>query len=481
MTQEEIQKCIKKGEGVTIEFKKATTALPKNFFETVCAFLNREGGTIILGVDDDGAIEGINKNCVADICKTISNLSNNIEKLNPVFLLQPEIIEIGNKSIVYVFVPASSQVHRVDNKIFDRSVDGDYVLKTNTEITAMYIRKSGLYSENKIYPYLRFEHFDEHAIQKVKNLIRNNRPAHPWLALSDTDFFKAAGLYRYDITTNQEGFTLASLMLFGSEEIIQSALPYYKIDALLRKQDINRYDDRITTRGNLIIAYEALMDFVSKNLIDKFYLDGDQRISVREKLFREIVANFLIHREYLNPYPSTLIITKDNLVTENANRPLRIEQVTLANCQPFPKNPHIAQMFVQMGYAESLGSGIRNIYKYSKLYTNKEPNIIDDNVYKITIPILEDKKVHNVGTLSGTLNGILNEKQQLVYNYIKENQGVNITKITEGLAIPRNTLNKIIAFLIEKEMIERRGGKKFGGYFPLKNEKNGERVSHYNF
>ena len=41
---------VEDGEGVTTEFKEAKTGLPKNLFETVCAFLNRNGGHIFLGI-----------------------------------------------------------------------------------------------------------------------------------------------------------------------------------------------------------------------------------------------------------------------------------------------------------------------------------------------------------------------------------------------------------------------------------------------
>jgi ATP-dependent DNA helicase RecG len=50
-------------------------------------------------------------------------------------------------------------------------------------------------------------------------------------------------------------------------------------------------------------AYEQLMDFANRRLPDKFYLEGDRRISLRTTIFREIVANLIIHREYTNAAP----------------------------------------------------------------------------------------------------------------------------------------------------------------------------------
>ena len=113
MTPAHIQNILNKGEGLTVEFKKATTELPKNLFETVCAFLNRNGGTILLGVSDNGSVVGVDENAADQLCKDLANLSNNPTKISPVFLLQPSIIEIKNKKIIHVFVPASSQVHKM--------------------------------------------------------------------------------------------------------------------------------------------------------------------------------------------------------------------------------------------------------------------------------------------------------------------------------------------------------------------------------
>ena len=83
----------------------------------------------------------------------------------------------------------------------------------------------------------------------------------------------------------------------------------------------DRYDDRDDIRNNLIESYDRLMGFVAKHLPDKFYLIGDQRVSLRDRIFREIITNCLIHREFLNPFPAKFIIEKDRVYTENANKP----------------------------------------------------------------------------------------------------------------------------------------------------------------
>lgn len=66
---EELLEIIKLGESVTTEFKEAYNKLPKSLFETVCAFLNRNGGNIFLGVSDDGTVVGVDKEAIVDMKK----------------------------------------------------------------------------------------------------------------------------------------------------------------------------------------------------------------------------------------------------------------------------------------------------------------------------------------------------------------------------------------------------------------------------
>ena len=69
------------------------------------------------------------------------------------------------------------------------------------------------------------------------------------------------------------------------------------------------------------------------------------------------------------------------------------------------------------------------------------------------------------GTLNGTLNGALNDNQKKVYELIFARQGIQAKDIIEETGIPRDTLNKILRTLIEKQLIEHRGSKKTGGYY----------------
>lgn len=135
------------------------------------------------------------------------------------------------------------------------------------------------------------------------------------------ELLQSAQLFQRDYQSGKEGFTLAAVLLLGDDQVILSVLPHHRTDALLRRENIDRYDDRDDIRTNLIESYDRLMAFVAKHLPDKFFIEKDQRISLRDYIFREVAANILIHREFLNPYPAKFIIETHRLFAENSNKP----------------------------------------------------------------------------------------------------------------------------------------------------------------
>jgi ATP-dependent DNA helicase RecG len=306
-------------ENIRLEFKEARQHLPGNLFESICAMLNRDGGDILLGVSDAGEVVGIEAGSWETMVTNIVNLSNNTQKLDPPFILFPIHLELDGKHVLHLQIPCSSQIHKTAGLVYDRSNDGDFRVTNPVQIADMYNKKRSHFTESTLFPYLQFSDFKPELFPKIRNLIRSNNPNHPWLALTDEQMLQKAGLWKLDYHTGQSGYTLAAALLLGKDEVIQQILPHYKIDALVRIHDTLRYDDRLYIQTNLIEAYEQLMDFVAKHLPDKFHQIGDQRISLRTHIFREIVANIIVHREYMNAHPCTFVISMGKVETENAN------------------------------------------------------------------------------------------------------------------------------------------------------------------
>ena len=76
------------------------------------------------------------------------------------------------------------------------------------------------------------------------------------------ELFRSAGLYEEDKMTGNNGFNLAGILLFGKNEVIQSCAPGYVTDCLLRRENLDRYDDRVIVETNLIEAYDRIFEFI---------------------------------------------------------------------------------------------------------------------------------------------------------------------------------------------------------------------------
>ena len=109
----------------------------------------------------------------------------------------------------------------------------------------------------------------------------------------------------------------------------------------------------------------------------------------------EMIANTLIHREFTSSYTAKFVIEKDRMYTENANRSSGDGIITPDNMEPNPKNPIIASFFRNIGWSDRLGSGVRNIFKYSKYYSGEEPEFVEGDVFRLIVPLNEDYSYDN--------------------------------------------------------------------------------------
>ncbi|MDR2975315.1 MAG: hypothetical protein LBV00_11510 [Propionibacteriaceae bacterium] len=114
---------------------------------------------------------------------------------------------------------------------------------------------------------------------------------------------------------------------------------------------------------------------------------GINMAGLRDHIGFEVVSNPMSHQEFASPMPASLTIEQDRLVTENWNRHLRPGPIDPGNLKPDPKNPPIASFFVNATLADTLDSGVRNLYRYTRLYSGQDPQLIEGDVCTTVIPL----------------------------------------------------------------------------------------------
>ena len=439
MDSKAIKEILDIGETIAVEFKRCGNGIESDVYETVCSFLNRFGGDIFLGVLDDGTVLGVPENAAADMVRNFISCVSNPALFTPTVYLSPKVLKYEGKTIIHIHVLPSAEVHSYKKIIYDR-ID--------------MLPKLRIMAENQ-----------------------SNGSGHPWSRMTDDELLKSARLYSIDRVTGEQGFNLAAVMLLGKDDVILDIVPAYVTDALLRRVNIDRYDDREIIQTNLIESYERLMEFGRKHLLDKFFLEDDQRKSLRNIITREMIANTLIHREYTSSYQAKFVIEKERMYVENANRASQNIVITPDNMEPIPKNPIIASFFRNIGYADQLGSGVRNLFKYSKFYSGNDPEFIEGDIFKIIVPLDEGNReeqttqsvtqttqsvTQTTQSVTQTTQSKENDPEKNIMELIEQNPFLSQKQMAEKLNLNKNTLKYYIKKMKEKGVIERVGTNRKG-------------------
>ncbi len=113
--------------------------------------------------------------------------------------------------------------------------------------------------------------------------------------------------------------------------------------------------------------------------------------------------------------------------------------------------------------AEELGSGIKTITKYNKIYSGEVPSFKDDEIFTVIVPLTEKVKDISLEVIEE-----MDELKIKLLNYIKNNSGVNRQEINKYMYPLFDTQNEnelnnktryIINFLRERDLIYNKGTK----------------------
>lgn len=454
MTIDEIKKLIQNGEKIDVEFKESRNALTKDVFDTVCSFNNRNGGHILLGVNDKRDIVGVSEDKVDKVIKEFTTSINNSQKMYPPLYLLPEVFEIDSKKVIYIRVPEGYQVCRHNGRIWDRSYEGDINITDHAELVyKLYARKQGSYFVNKVYPNLDIEFLDTDVIDKAKKMAVARNKNHVWENMSYEELLRSANLILTDPETKLEGITLAAILLFGKDNSIMSVLPQHKTDAIFRVENKDRYDDRDVVITNLIDSYDRLIAFGQKHLNDLFVLDGIVNVNARDRILREIVSNTLAHRDYSSGFPAKMIIDDEKIMIENSNLAHGMGALDLQKFEPFPKNPAISKVFREIGLADELGSGMRNTYKYTRLYSGVDPLFEEGDIFRTIIPLkkIATQKVGGNGVAQDVAHSVAQDVAhdkialvEFIKEKIRENDKITRKTIADEAGVSVKTIERTI-------------------------------------
>lgn len=370
------------GEGQDKEFKSARGGFPGSFWETYSAMANSDGGTIFLGVREDGEFgvayaDGVTEKQINDYKKILWDTVNNRGKVSRNLLTKDsvQIVDLENTKVLAVHVPRATRTERPVylgsmpfGNTFRRGHEGDYHC-TDEEVRRMLADADPVPVDHRILDGFTFEDLDTASLAQYRQRFSATKPDHPWMALEIQELLEKLGGWRRDRATGKSGLTLAGLLMFGKHQAITDpeAAPQYFVDYREKLDPELRWGDRLypdgTWEANLFQFYTRVWPKLIADLRVPFRLEGAQRkdeTPVHEAL-REAFVNALVHADYTSPGGIVIEKTRDRFSMENPGTLLvSLEQLRRGGISE-GRNKILQQMFIMIGGGERAGSGYDRI------------------------------------------------------------------------------------------------------------------------
>ncbi|PTN36063.1 winged helix-turn-helix transcriptional regulator [Desulfonatronum sp. SC1] len=164
----------------------------------------------------------------------------------------------------------------------------------------------------------------------------------------------------------------------------------------------------------------------------------------------------LIHREYASGVPARLVIERGKVTTYNANHAHGFGTLDPDTFAPYPKNPVIGAFFREIDRADELGSGMRNMMKYGKLYGGADPQLVEGDAFRMIVSVPE----------AGETGKTSEKTSEKILRAARENPGITIAELAVSIGVSTRSVERNIRKLQDGGRLARVGSDK-GGHWEV--------------
>ena len=282
----------------------------------------------------------------------------------------------------------------------------------------------------------------------------------------------------FNVLLPNDGLTNGAIALFGKDPykfFLHCRVRLARFEGTI----MDKFRDQAVIDANLFQQLQAIEDFCRKHMFmsgDQDQFDSKNVLTVPLKVVREAALNLLIHRTWWSEGRTPSVNIFDDRV-EFMNPGAFPPGTTPADFRHRPHsvlvNEVIANALFKGGKTEGWGRGILDIFTLCKEAGLPEPEYdFVPNFVCLTIRFKNPLRPYLTGESNGALNGELNEalkrlsaSVQATYGIIKQNPGIQRKDIIALTKRGSSTIDRHLAVLIQKELIEHRDSKKTGGYY----------------
>ncbi len=403
MLKTELLEIIANGENSGVEFKRDDIR-PEQLAKEVVALVNFQGGKILLGVEDNGSISGLQR---SDAEEWVMNVIS--EKVHPTILPFYEEIKVNENAIVAVltFPQGNSKPYvRRHNKAEDVFIRVGSTSRLATREQQMRLYEIGGMLHTEVLPVSRTSSNDLDIV-RIENYFKDivNDPDLP-----STDSEWESRLANFGFLTEPKGMcTIAGIVLFGKQPrqyLKQSGLRIFafnssekeyeaELDVILdaplaARWDFSQGQKKLIDEGLIENVLQKIDPFISEesnNIADNFQREKQYLYPV--EAIREILINALVHRDWTRFVDIEIGIYSDRLEVISPGclqNSMTVEKMVAG--QRYTRNTIIMEIMRDYGYVDFRGMGLRTkVIPLMRSYNNCDPIFeATEDFLKVTLP-----------------------------------------------------------------------------------------------
>lgn len=348
---------LNQGENASVEFKQGNVRA-EGLAREMIAFSNSYGGTIVVGVDDEGKILGVDGD--KNYEEWVVNISRN--NVIPPIHVSCHWVTLQGKEILLVEVPKGKDRPYQDNS-------GRFYVRVGSTN-----RIASLYELMRLFQQGGFYHYDgtevEGALETSLNQTAIERYFHSYdIQYMEMDREEQLSLLKNtDIVSEQGTVTIAGLLMFGinPQRFLRNAsisFAHYCGDEIS-----GELIDRKTIEGTLPDQVDATLQVIKNNILAPSTIVGlkrEERVQYPDRVFRELIVNACVHRNYSIQGSRIRIFMFNNRLEfiSPGRLPNTITPDKLKSGVSYAVNPIIVKFMENLRYMDKLGRGLPLVYR----------------------------------------------------------------------------------------------------------------------
>jgi len=439
-------------ESSCVELKKE---LPKNdqIIKTIVGFRNMHGGKLVIGVENDGTIVGLDDEIVQHVMEYLEK--SIFEATSPPIVVRVYAQRIFDKTILIIEV---SQGQRKPYYISSEGLEkGVYIrlgrstMRANNDMIQelSWQARAGSYDTMPIF-HATLDDLDMHAIASVldKKSYENKEPVHE-------DLLRA-----YHLIAEEHGKkypTVAGILLFGKDpqHFLSEAFIIATHFAGIQGREALAAKD---CTGTLFNQLKMATEFIESQLNVSFTIKALRRTETFEiplEALREMLLNALIHRNYHVKAPIKIAIYRNRVeIFSPGNFPGPLTPHNLTMGLSFIRNIALCKVFRKAKLIEKLGTGFTILFQSYAQAKLPKPEVVEGELYVKAIlprPGPHDLALQKSKQVSG------DHIDREIMDMLARASEISTGDVVSVLGISRATANRHLTKLIEKRLIDKRG------------------------